>query len=500
MQNENKYKMLHTFTLKISSRDRLLVSIENFSFYENTITILLGESGIGKSMIVHALYGLLNSKLLQVTINHQPVANYLNTPYAKEIRKNSFFVFQEPSTHLNPMLKLDDQLHEGDLTLYQDHMENIYRLWQETPVEKIKDLLALYPKPYRPSGGEKQRILIAMAFQKIDLWQSNYHNSNHTLYVFDEPTGNLDNFYRNIFIKLLFDKYRRKPFSIMLITHDYSLISEIKNKHIDLFKVTFLKELTRHNGRLVVNDFASKRYFSWLQKSRQVVSQGKLLFHLSEHICVFNRKLKISKDQEGRQSIPLTIHAHEIVYLKARSGIGKTTLAKVIMGIVKAESFTLQIGVEKINECTPPSYWRKKIWARKMGMVFQHADEALNQNARVLEIFKGLPVKINKQQLIGELQHLLGEQIDPAFLQKKVAFLSGGQKQKLNLLRTFLINPDILILDEPLNSLDFESIKKVITYLIEKQTQGKGILLISHNEEIFDHFIPPESTFYLQAE
>jgi ABC-type glutathione transport system ATPase component len=500
MQNENKYNSLHTFAVEISRRNRSLVSIDKFSFHENTVTVLLGESGIGKSLLMRSVYGLVDPKLLQVSINGQPVSAYLATPYAEEVRKNSFFVFQEPSTHLNPMIKLDDQLNEGDLSLYRDRLENMYLLWQETPQQKIKDLLNLYPKSNRPSGGEKQRILISMAFKKIDLWQNKFSNAKDTLFVFDEPTGNLDNFYRNIFIKALFDKYRKKPFTIILITHDYSLISEIKYKHSDLSRHVFFKELKRTNGKLISQDFASDYYLSWLQTPVPIIPVNTLLFELSDRIRVFGRKLKICKDMQGKKSVPLTIHSSEIVYLKARSGMGKTSLAKVIMGLIREGSFCLKIGEEKLDAHTPVSYWRKKIWTKRMGMVFQHADEALNQNAKVIEIFKGLPVKIDEQQLIGELRYLIGEQMDREFLVKKVVYLSGGQKQKLNLLRTFLTDPDILILDEPLNSLDFESIKKVMAYLTAKQAQGKGILLISHNEEIFDHFVPETSVFYLHEE
>ena len=286
-------------------------------------------------------------------------------------------------------------------------------------------------------------------------------------------------------------------FTILLITHDYSMISEIEQKHADLADHIYFKELTRSNGELRLHDFAGANYLSWLQQPIADSQRGKLLFQLSNRIKVFGRTLKISRDTEGRQASPLIIYAHEMVYLKAKSGVGKTTVAKIIMGLIKGDDFSLHLGRIKINNKTSISVWKKKLWAKRLGMVFQHADEALNLNAKVSAIFKGLPVTIDEEQLIKELRHLIGKQIDHTFLKKKVSYLSGGQKQKLNLLRTFLTNPDILILDEPLNGLDFESIKKVMTYLGEKQAQGKGILLISHNEEIFDHFIPEKNIYYL---
>jgi ABC-type multidrug transport system ATPase subunit len=84
-----------------------------------------------------------------------------------------------------------------------------------------------------------------------------------------------------------------------------------------------------------------------------------------------------------------------------------------------------------------------------------------------------------------------------ALLDKKVAHLSGGQKQRLNLMRSLCLGVSLLILDEPLNGLDFVSVKKVLALLEHKRREGCSFLIISHNEEIFDLFIPQKKVFYL---
>jgi ABC-type dipeptide/oligopeptide/nickel transport system ATPase subunit len=134
-------------------------------------------------------------------------------------------------------------------------------------------------------------------------------------------------------------------------------------------------------------------------------------------------------------------------------------------------------------------------------MVFQHADEALNLNSKVKDVFKGLPglKKISTADLLHKINLVFDDEIDSEFLNKRIAYLSGGQKQRLNLLRTLILDTDIIILDEPLNGLDFQSIQKIISILREKQQERKGLLLISHNEEIFDHLVAPESIYYLNA-
>ncbi|MEO6098639.1 MAG: ABC transporter ATP-binding protein, partial [Fibrobacteria bacterium] len=74
----------------------------------------------------------------------------------------------------------------------------------------------------------------------------------------------------------------------------------------------------------------------------------------------------------------------------------------------------------------------------------------------------------------------------------------GGQKQRLNLLRTLILAPPLVILDEPLNGLDFESIKKVLSMLERMAAKGCGFLMISHNEEIFESYVDGGNIYHLK--
>jgi ABC-type Mn/Zn transport systems, ATPase component len=109
-----------------------------------------------------------------------------------------------------------------------------------------------------------------------------------------------------------------------------------------------------------------------------------------------------------------------------------------------------------------------------------------------------LKIRLTRKNLKEELHDLFDNStITDQFLKKKVAFLSGGQKQRLNLLRTLVQAPQLIILDEPLNGLDFNSVKKVLELLNEKRSRGSSLLMISHNEEIFENFVARENIYYL---
>ncbi|HUI92455.1 MAG TPA: ATP-binding cassette domain-containing protein [Chitinivibrionales bacterium] len=494
---------LERFSVRVKAGQRTVVSAANYGVFQDEVTFLFGESGIGKSMVSKAVYGLLDPDELSATVNDKPYTVYLDDAEVKEIKKNSFFVFQEPSSHLNSLLKISDQLNEGSLRLSKDEAAIMERLWQDADVAAIRRILDVFPKPYRPSGGEKQRVLLAMAFKKIDVLMRTTGAGGRSFFVFDEPTGSLDNRYRNLFLGLLFEKYAKRPFTVMIITHDYSIISELYANYRPLLPRIHLQELRRKEGAEVeVVDFSAQDYLSWLGEAPAGSSFGVSetpVLNFGARFTVFGRNLCLYKDPAHTKEADLEINKGEMVYVKAPSGVGKTTLAKVIMGLYPAQKFGMTLCGLRLTEKTPKKIWSAKIWGKKAGMVFQHADESLNLAASVKETFDGLP--LSEKLTLGRLSQVLSELFDgkitQAFLAKKVAMLSGGQKQRLNLLRTIVLATDLLILDEPLNGLDFLSVKKVLSILDKKRSEGTAMLMISHNEEIFDHFVDKEHVYYL---
>ncbi len=117
------------------------------------------------------------------------------------------------------------------------------------------------------------------------------------------------------------------------------------------------------------------------------------------------------------------------------------------------------------------------------------------------ETLMGLPLR--EPLTTDRMARLAAELFDAdevgELLGKKVYMLSGGQKQRLNLLRALALDTDVLILDEPLNGLDFESATRVIAMLHRKMQAGMGLLVISHNEEIFDALAGVDRTYYLHS-
>jgi peptide/nickel transport system ATP-binding protein len=495
------------YDIRIAAGKRNLVDIRDFRVARGRITFLFGESGIGKSLIARAIYGLLDPDDLDVTVNGETYRRYAGSAEAEAIRKNGFFVFQEPSSHLNPLLRLGEQLREGSLAAAEGETELLRGLWDSDARGQIEGLLRVYPKPHRPSGGEKQRMFLAMALKKIDmvLGSGDDAGAGQALFVFDEPTGSLDNRARDTFLSLLFRRYRRKRCTMLVITHDYSMISELARAYPDLRGDIVLRELRRANDGLELRAFRAETYLDWLQArekgSGKAVPRGQPVLRVASPIGVFGRTLTITRDPEGKQEAALELFPGTLAYLKAPSGVGKTTLMKVLMGVIPCEQLSMELEGLAVSSRSSPSLWRKAVWGRRMTMVFQHADEALNPRSTVRGVFEGLPGKIDNgtAALSRRLAELFEGEIDPRFLDTPVSALSGGQKQRLNLARGLALQTGVLLLDEPLNGLDFESSTRVIGLLERKQAAGIGILMVSHNEEIVETMVSRDDLYYLHV-
>lgn len=491
-----------SYSVRVGVGSLPLVAIEDYTIREGGITFLFGESGIGKSLINRTIFGLLPPDEFSYAVNGSSGDEYARLPSTQQLRASGFFVFQEPSTHLHPLLTIGEQLREGSLAGDTDEARILAELWKGAASSQPEDLLRIYPKPFRPSGGEKQRILLAMAFKKIDRWVTQGGNEPPPLFIFDEPTGSLDNRFRDIVLHMLFQRYRQRPFTAVVISHDYSMVSVIRRDHADLAPSITYKELTLGDHGLALRLFEPETYLRWL-KSQTLAGlkhgEGEIVARVEPSLRVFGRDLRITSDAEGRHPASLTLKRGTMTYLKAPSGMGKTTLVKVMMGLVRADTFRMHLGARAISERTAERYWRRRLWGRKMTMVFQHADEALNPQSSVVGAFHGLPLRFaaTRAALAEFLQTLFAPEVVREIFRKKISALSGGQKQRLNLLRGLALQPALLILDEPLNGLDFDSSVRVLEMLKHRLQNAGAILVISHNEEIFDSQVDPSDIYYL---
>ena len=471
------------FSVEISLDNLRKIEIRNLEFENGKINFVFGESGVGKTLISQALLGLLDEKQFKIKINDETYSQYLSALGVSEMIKRSFYVFQEPSAHLSPVMKISEQLNEGKIKEPQEKELITKNIFPSLNTKKINELFNVYPTPYRPSGGEKQRVLNLMAFFAMD--KLSFSTAWNSLFVFDEPTGHLDVSLRDVLLAELIRIFVKDKPTVVFITHDYSIVSFISEKFPDLKDFFNYSEIYTDGGKLAQRKFLQDEYLKWISSVEPLITKPrKTVLKIKKRIEVYDRTLAFFN--ENGTETDAVLREGEIIYVKAPSGTGKTTLAKILLGLENA-NFEAEIDGIKLNGKTPRSVYKKSIYGKRLAIAFQHADEALNQNATVREIFDALE-NIDSESLRKSFEFLFGEPLEN-FLEKKIKNLSGGQKQKINVLRALSATAKVTILDEPLNGMDLESVKRTILLLQNHVEKGNAVILISHNEDVFDKII-----------
>lgn len=207
--------------------------------------------------------------------------------------------------------------------------------------------------------------------------------------------------------------------------------------------------------------------------------------HLSKHFTV--GPLYSRKKIKAVEDVHLTIHKGEIAAIVGESGSGKTTLWQTITGIHMPTSGEVYFLGDKIK-----SKKNRKHFYKKVGFVFQHSTESLNPRMTVGESIME-PLKVAKwsrekrKERLKELLHDVGLPLEKSSVYPHQ--LSGGQRQRVAIARALALNPELMILDEPVSSLDVSIQAQIMNLLKELQEKLHiSMLFISHDLALVKYF------------
>jgi D-xylose transport system ATP-binding protein len=179
--------------------------------------------------------------------------------------------------------------------------------------------------------------------------------------------------------------------------------------------------------------------------------------------------------------IALEVRAGEVVALVGDNGAGKSTLVKVLAGVFQPTSGTIEYLGEKVSLETPGK-------ALEMGIATVFQDLALCENLDVVSnLFLGhevSPWRLDEVQMEVRAWTLLQELAAriPS-VREPIASLSGGQRQTVAIARSLLLDPKIIMLDEPTAALGVAQTAEVLNLIERVRDRGHGVILISHNME-----------------
>lgn len=178
------------------------------------------------------------------------------------------------------------------------------------------------------------------------------------------------------------------------------------------------------------------------------------------------------------QNFSLELCCNETVAITGKSGIGKSTLARILVGLEDADSGSVIFEGSELLKMNPSEL--KQI-RPGLQLVFQNYRKALNPYMKV----KGILKEAAPSQNYGELLAKIG--LDDSVLKKYPNQLSGGQAQRLNIIRAIATKPKLLILDEATSGLDGQTIVDMLELLKEAQNELKfGLIIISHDLKVIE--------------
>lgn len=485
-----------TFPDSGSTPKNTVLSKLSFDIRDGEILGIVGDSGSGKTIAALAVAGLLPDAA-QITggkIFFQGI-DLLSISQADRrqlLGSKIGMIFQEPLSSLNPLMTIGSHLTEV-ITAHKNPDQ--VKPSKIEVKDKIIEMLAhigfhnpdriFHSFPHQLSGGQRQRSLIAGALLL-----------KPALLIADEPTTSLDTITQAQILDQLKRISLRFNLSVLFISHDLMLlerfcdrIAVLHNRRIiecDSPREILHAPKHSHTAALLRNaSFLVKRQNS-SGKSGDNPEAIPLLRIEKLNAGYANALLKSKYDETSvLRDVSLTIFPGEIMGLVGSSGCGKTTIARVITGLLSGTSGQIFENNALVVDFSKGKRQKKA----SVGLVFQDPYNSLNPNKTVAWLLEE-PLRVNHLYSRSErTQKVLDMMDDVGMPRRYLGYyphqLSGGQRQRIALGMSLMLSPSLIVADEPVSALDV-SVQTQILKLLWDINQKKGIafLFISHDLKV----------------
>ena len=481
-KNKNKILEIKDLTIKLPKRADRKFAVENVSLdiFRNEILCIVGESGSGKSIMSSAIMRDIPDSLKissgEIIFKGKDILK-MTTKEINSLRGDKIsMIGQEPMAALNPSIKVGRQvdevfeLHQSNLNSEQRKLETL-KLFEQMGLPKPERIYNSYP--HQISGGQSQRVVIAMALAcKPDIL------------IADEPTTALDVTTQAEILKLFNDLRNLYDNAVIFITHDFGVVADIADRVAVMCWGRVVEEGKKNNILMKPQDPYTKLLvdampsLEALRRPKSKRSEGAL-------ITVANLHKIYGKDDNqvhAVNDISFALKAGETLGIVGESGSGKSTLAKSIIRLVEPSSGAITLNEKDFLNLTG----NELVKARKnIQMVFQDPFGSLNPSQTVeYMITRGMMLqgidRSTARQKTLELLEKVG--LSSAALKRKPRNFSGGQRQRIGIARALSLGPDVIIADESVSALDLSVQKQVLILLNQLQKQFKmAIIFITHD-------------------
>ena len=497
----------------ISGRSKVVNGI-TYNLYQNEILGVVGESGSGKSVTSLAVMGLLSftkgaSVAGEVLFNNENLINCSQKRLEKIRGRKIAMIFQEPMSALNPSICCGKQveeilLHHTNISA-KEAREEVVRLFNTV---KIQDANNIYKKyPHEISGGQQQRVMIAMAIA-----------CKPEILIADEPTTALDVTVQKEIIALLKILQKEFKMSVIFISHDLALVSEIADRVLVMCKGDIVekgtvksvfknpeKEYTKAligtrpklDGRLkklpTISDFLLGKIPKSLitktareEKHKKIYSSTPLLEVINLEKTYYSKAsfFETKTTLKAVDNVSFKVYSGETLGLVGESGCGKSTLGKAILQLDKASAGSLKY---KGNDITNLNKAALRNLRKEIQIIFQDPYASLNPRLTVGKAIME-PMKVHslfnsdEERKSSTIEILEKVGLEAAHFNRYPHEFSGGQRQRIGIARTVAVQPKLIICDESVSALDISVQAQVLNLLNSlKEDFGFTYIFISHD-------------------
>ncbi len=456
----------------------------SFSLEKGQTLALVGESGSGKSVTSSAVMGLLpkNGRVDPTSKIWFQGTELLALPekVLRGFRGGKIaMIFQEPMTSLNPYMPVGEQVAEA-IRCHRDvsskeAMEETLALFKRVHLPEPHKRIRHYPHEF--SGGQLQRIMIAMALA-----------NKPDLLIADEPTTALDVTVQAEVLSLLKEIQAEMGMAILFITHDLGVVRHFADDVVVMCQGEVVETGTvekvfhhpEHPYTRMLLDAEPKPREHAEKASEPVILQADDV--KVSYVLKSNWMGQPTEYLEAVKGISLTLRQGETVGIVGESGSGKSTLGRALMQLLPS---TGNISFEGKNMRQMSASERFEL-KRHMQMVFQDPYGSLSPRMTIGEIItEPLTVFTNmsKSERMQKARQVLQEvRLDPHCINRYPHEFSGGQRQRIAIARALIFEPKFILLDEPTSALD-RSVQLTVLDLLKdiQRRHNIGYLFISHD-------------------
>jgi peptide/nickel transport system ATP-binding protein len=476
--------------LSLSVGSETLLDNVSFEIQHGEIFALVGESGSGKSLTSLAIMRLLPDAItVRSGAVHLKEKALFVVPESQmqTIRGRSIaMIFQEPMSALNPVMTVGSQVAEVlqiHLGLKKDQIkEKVLSLFREVSLKNPEERYSWYP--HQLSGGQKQRVMIAIALA-----------CEPDLLIADEPTTALDVTIQAKVLRLLKKICKQRNLSILFITHDMAVVSEMadriavmkKGKIVEqaVCKDFFTHPQHPYTQSLLEDARATKAYNKADKEYEPLIEVEKLKVYFPIKKGFFQRTTGFVKAVDD---VTFSIAKGKTLALVGESGSGKSTIGKAILSLL--DETEGKVNFEKQNLV---GLDKKALnpYRRKIQVVSQDPFSALNPRMTIANIIRegmislGVGPKGRREQDQYIQALLLKVDLEAAHMHRYPHEFSGGQRQRIGIARALAVEPELIICDEPTSALDVSVRTQVLALLTKLQEEsGVSYLFITHDLSI----------------